>query len=112
MLFADERGELLLVLLHQLAEARQDARAAQRRGGAPRGERRGRRLRRPHRRRAALANGTVRITSPVAGLVTSPRRVPCGATARPLIHSGIVASDGEAGLATGVDIVLLRDGFG
>src|ERR1700682_2292186 len=36
----------------------------------------------------ASARGTWRTTSPVAGLVTSPYRVVCAATARPPIHSG------------------------
>src|SRR5438270_76737 len=37
---------------------------------------------------AALANGTVRITWPVEGLVTSPARLLVDVAARPLIHSG------------------------
>jgi hypothetical protein len=41
-------------------------------------------------------------------LVISPRRELFGAADRPLIQSGMVASDGEAGLATGVDMGLLR----
>src|ERR1700682_2525007 len=36
----------------------------------------------------ASASGTWRTTSPVAGLVTSPYRVVCAATARPPIHNG------------------------
>ena len=37
---------------------------------------------------AALLSGTWRMTSPAAGLVTSPKRLVCAATALPPIHSG------------------------
>src|SRR5262250_3259402 len=58
---------------------------------------------------AASANDTDRITSPVAGFVTSPYRgLPAGVF-RPLIQSGTVARDvDEGGLTTaGVAIGLL-----
>src|SRR5712672_2312973 len=45
---------------------------------------------------AASANGTFRITWPVAGLVTSPERALADVAGRPLIHSGTRVMAGAA----------------
>ena len=63
---------------------------------------------------AALANGTVRTTSPVAALVTSPLRELRDAVARPLIHNGTAASLGtgwsaETGGVSGIGYLRARE---
>ena len=72
VLLRDDLREVLAVRVHQLAEAHQDARAAQRRRARARPGSAAAAAATAASTSAALASGTWRITSPVAGLVTSP----------------------------------------
>ena len=100
VLFADDGRDLLLMLLDELAEAVQDPRAPERRRRAPCGKRRDGRLDGRDRRPPASANGTALMTSPVAGLVTTPCRLLCDAACCPLIHSGTRATATGVGTET------------
>ena len=80
VLFRGQLREFVAMLLHQFAKAGEDARPAQRRGLAPGRERGPGRRHRGIDSRPVPASGTWRITSPVAGLNTSPMRPPCDGT--------------------------------
>src|SRR5436190_4946648 len=57
---------------------------------------------------AASANGTARMTCPVAGFVTSPKRPLLDAAGCPLIHNGTRVAVGLATAEVGMNSSVLR----